>query len=67
MELIFFVPRGELYRKFEEQHIQKAYKWEYLSGRLKNAGFEQIRVFGDFSFSGPDNDSERIFFAAARD
>jgi len=66
MELIFFVPRGELYRKFEERHIQKAYKWEYLSESLKAAGFEQIRVFGDFSLSGPDKDSERIFFTAVR-
>ncbi len=66
MELIFFVPKGELFRKFEEHHIQRAYKWEYLSGLLAEAGFEQIRVFEDFQFRAPGNDSERIFFAATK-
>lgn len=66
MELIFFIPQGELYRKFTEQHIQKAYHWQYLAGLLRAAGFEQIRVFGDFSLSEPEPDSERIFFAAVR-
>jgi len=67
MELIFFIPQGELYRKFTEQHIQKAYHREYLAGLLQASGFGQIRVFGDFTLTEPDKDSERIFFAAVRD
>ncbi|KUO71782.1 MAG: hypothetical protein APF77_18715 [Clostridia bacterium BRH_c25] len=66
MELIFFVPQGGLYRKFEEHHVQKAYKWEYLSELLKNAGFEDIRVFDGFSFNKPGEDSERIFISAIK-
>ena len=66
LELIFFVPQGELYRKFEEHHIQRAYKQEYLSGLLAEAGFEQIRAFEAFQFRSPDNDSERIFFTATK-
>ena len=66
MDLIFFIPQGELYRKFEEQHVQKAYKWEYLSELLSIAGFEQIRVFRDFVFDKPDENSERIFLAAIK-
>jgi hypothetical protein len=66
MDLIFFVPKGELYRKFEEHHIQKAYKWEYLSELLEKTGFEQIRVFEDFKFNKPDENSDRIFFSAIK-
>lgn len=66
MDLIFFVPRGSLYRKFEEQHVQKAYKVEFLEGLLKKTGFEAICVFGDFTFEKPDQNSERIFFAAIK-
>lgn len=66
MDLIFFVPQGELYRKFEEHHVQKAYKWEYLFRLIKNTGFEQIRVFEDFSLNKPDKNSDRVFFAAIK-
>lgn len=64
MELIFFVPKGSLYRKFEEHHVQKAYKNDYLTGLLKSSGFESIRIFDGFSFNEPDENSERIFFVA---
>lgn len=67
MELIFFVPQEDLYRKFEENHVQKAYKNEYLTELLKKAGFEQIKVFADFSLKKPDNNSERIFFTAIKE
>ena len=66
MDLIFFVPQEGLYRKFEEHHVQKAYKLEYLMELLKNVGFEDIRIFDGFSFNEPDENSERIFFAARK-
>lgn len=66
MDLVFFIPQGSLYKKFEEQHVQKAHKSEYLTELIKKAGFEDIKVFGDFSFNKPDENSERIFFAAMK-
>ncbi len=66
MELIFFIPQGSLFRKFEEQHIQKAHKWEYLAELLEKSGFEEIRVFDGFSLKEPNKKSERIFFAAMK-
>ena len=66
MELIFFVPQGSLYRKFEEHHVQKAYKWEYLFSMLQKTGFKDIMVFDGFSFEKPNGNSERIFFAAKK-
>ncbi|HYE84058.1 MAG TPA: class I SAM-dependent methyltransferase [Clostridia bacterium] len=66
MDLIFFVPQGDLYRKFEEQHVQKAHKCEHLYELLEKAGFEDIRIFEGFSFNKPDENSDRIFFAARK-
>jgi ubiquinone/menaquinone biosynthesis C-methylase UbiE len=66
MDLVFFVPEGSLYRKFEEQHVQKAHKWEYLAGLLEESGFREIKVFEDFNFKKPGEKSERIFFTAMK-
>ena len=66
MNLIFFVPQGSLYRKFEEQHVQKAYRCENITELLKKAGFEEIKIFEGFSFNKADENSERIFFAARK-
>ena len=35
-----------------------------LKGHL--AGFENIKVFGDFTFESPKEDAERIFFACKK-
>lgn len=67
MELIFFVPQGDLYRKFEEHHVQKAYKNEYLTELLKKTGFVEIKVFDGFSLKKPCENSERIFFTAIKE
>lgn len=66
MNLIFFIPNQDLYRKFEEHHIQKAHKKECLVELLKDAGFADIKVFDGFTFNKPDENSERIFFAARK-
>ena len=67
MNLIFFIPEDGLYKKFEEQHIQKAHKEEYLTALLRKVGFSDIRVFGEFSMDKPDAESERVFFAAVKE
>ncbi|MHB1393818.1 MAG: class I SAM-dependent DNA methyltransferase [Clostridia bacterium] len=67
MDLIFFVPQGSLYRKFEEHHVQKAHKCEQLLMLLEKAGFENIRIFEEFSFNKPTDYSDRIFFSAIKD
>lgn len=67
MNLIFFTPQGSLYGKFEEYHIQKAHKGLHLVELLEKAGFKAVRTFGEFSFDEPEEESERIFFAAIKD
>lgn len=66
MDLIFFVPQDGLYRKFNEFHLQKAYKNEYLVDLLEKSCFKEISCYNGFSFDRPDEKSERIFFAAKK-
>ena len=66
MQLTFFIPEKDLYRKFTEHHVQKAYKNDYLVQQLQRIGFKNIKFYGEFEFKEPGEDSERIFFTAAK-
>lgn len=66
MDLVFFVPKGNLFRKFEEHHVQKAYRNEEMIGLLKETGFSKVEAFDAFSFNKPKEESERVFFAAQK-
>ncbi len=66
MDLIFFTPEGKLYNKFEETHIQKAYKEEDIKKHLANSGFTNIKCFDNFSLEKPKLNSERLFFVACK-
>lgn len=66
MDLIFFIPQKDLYKKFEEHHVQKAHKEEYLVELLADSGFKDIEIFDGFSFNKPNRNSERIFFKARK-
>lgn len=67
MELAFFVRDEEgKFERFEETHLQRAYKNEEIIQLLKNAGFEYIKTYGDFKLESPKNDSERVFFVCKK-
>ena len=52
-------------RSFEE-HIERAYTPEELSGWLTEAGLAQIEQFGNLRLEAPENTELRIFFAAKK-
>ena len=52
--------------KFEENHLQRAYKNEEIIELLKNAGFDYIKTYGDFKLEAPKQDSERVFFVCKK-
>ena len=52
-------------RSFEE-HVERAYTPEELSGWLTDAGFAQIEQFGNLRLEAPENTELRIFFAAKK-
>lgn len=67
MELTFFQkePNG-LYRRFDENHVQKAHAPELLKRMLEQNGFSSVGVYGDRNFSAPDENALRIHFSAVR-
>jgi len=60
--------RGEedvWHRDFEEHH-QRAYEVEELRRWLEEAGFTQIRTYGDCKMRSPSQQEQRIYFTAVR-
>ncbi len=56
----------DLYEKTLETHVQKAHEVSFLENALWKAGFTDIKTYECFTQSSPDNESERIQFAARK-
>jgi SAM-dependent methyltransferase len=52
---------------FEEIHSERGYKIQTVLRLLKNSGFQAVDVYNAFSFAKGKNNSDRLYFAAARD
>ena len=63
--LTFFVSEdAELYRRFDEQHTQRAYTMDEVCSALDAAGFKNVDVYDGYSFNKPNSKSERIVYVA---
>lgn len=62
--LTFFVRDGETYRRFDEQHSEKAYKTEEVIQLLKKVGFSDITYFEDCKKTPANEFSSRLVFVA---
>ena len=51
----------------EELHRERAYTVPELTGFLENAGFRDIKVYGDLKMSAPKPGEQRVFFVARKD
>ncbi|HEU4962672.1 MAG TPA: class I SAM-dependent methyltransferase [Bacilli bacterium] len=66
-DITFFALEDEeeqLYRRFHETHVQRAYALETWQRLLREAGFQTMEVYADFAWDVPTNTSERLFFVA---
>ena len=62
-ELAFFVKCDiELFRRFDEVHIQRTFPVVEYADMLMDAGFQIERIFADWEDEAPHEESERIFF-----
>lgn len=73
MDLDFFVKldvddgeEDNLFERYKENHQQRAHKKKELENLLKDVGFEDIKMYGDFEMNEPREDSERIFVSAIK-
>ena len=51
----------------EELHRERAYSVPELTGMLEEAGFTDIRTFGELKMRPPKSNEQRIFFTARKD
>lgn len=61
-----FVREGKLYRKFVENHFQKAYEVEEVMNAARRCGFTGIKVYDAFTWENPGKRSERVYFVFRR-
>ncbi len=61
---LFIREKGDIFRRYQEVHRQKAYSVEEVCSLLEQAGLKLMGVYDAFSMEKPDKDSERVFFAA---
>lgn len=64
--LTFFVKENVNYMRFDESHLQRAYKSEEVISALRQAGFRDISTFDSFSFDSPNEESQRINFVVRK-
>ena len=61
MELSFYEKQGELYRRFEESHIQRAHEEKELLSAMEKAGFDAA-AYGFLTRRQAAEDCQRIQF-----
>ena len=67
MDVTFFVREEDgRYRRFREQHHQRAHSVEELTAWLQKAGFEDVRIYGEMRMDAPKNDDMRIHITAKK-
>lgn len=67
MDVTFFVREEDgRYRRFREQHHQRAHARQELETWLCEAGFEQIRAYGEMRRDEPKEDDIRIHYTARK-
>lgn len=62
MYLTFFIKRGDLYERFDEEHIERAYEVNYLEEVLNSVGLEIIKIYDNYSYESVQATTERIVF-----
>ena len=64
---IFRLEASGLWSRGEEVHEEYAYEPAELEALLRQAGFRQIRQYGELKFRAPKPGEGRIFFAARKE
>ncbi|AKN32553.1 SAM-dependent methyltransferase [Clostridium carboxidivorans P7] len=62
MYLTFFVKQGEYYRRFDEEHSERAYKHERVCELLKLCGLELVKVMDNYEEKIISHETERITY-----
>lgn len=64
---LFFRQEGNLWRREEEVHEERAYAPDELEEYLRAAGFVDVRRYGELKLRAPGAGEQRIFFTARKE
>ena len=67
MDIFRLDPGSGLWERGEELHRERAYEPEELTAFLREAGFRDIRQYGNLKLRPPREGENRIFFVARKD
>ena len=67
MDIFRLDEESGLWERGEELHEERAYTVEELSQFLREAGFEDIKVYGERKMTAPRPGEQRIFFVARKE
>jgi Predicted methyltransferase (contains TPR repeat) len=65
-DLTFFAKEGELYKRFDETHYERAYDTEEMKELIIQSGLKLCSVYGEFGFKAPGKREERIFYVCKK-
>ncbi len=62
MNLTFFVKEGQVYKRFDEHHSERAYKEEYIEELLEEIGFKVVKKMDNYEDKVVNESTERICY-----
>ena len=66
MFLTFFVKKGGLYERFEEEHLERAYRQEEIEKYLRLSNLEVINKFDGYTNCKVQDNSERLVYVVKK-
>lgn len=66
MDLTMFIKEGEVFKRYDEKHVQSIYSENSLLEALENSGFKDVKAYNCFETKKPSRESERIQFVAVK-
>ncbi|MGL5087541.1 MAG: class I SAM-dependent DNA methyltransferase, partial [Clostridium sp.] len=67
MFLTFFVKKEELYERFEEEHLEKAYTEKFIENSLQKCGLKVLSKYSGYTKEEVTDKSERIMYIVRKD
>lgn len=59
---MFLLDNNNYYKKYEEEHLRRAYDIEFVTYLLNKANLEVVNIYDAFTFNKANSKSERIYF-----
>ena len=67
MDIFRLDEESGLWERGEELHRERAYEPEELADWLRQAGFQDVRLYGNLKMRAPKEGEDRIFLVARKD